>query len=132
MSYPHADQLSTFLDAKLISRDTEWGLLRAQIANHELWIRDNGATIPRRVRIQIQARDIAISLDKQIQTSILNSLPCTVASIEDDRDQTIALISLDIGGESLVARITRKSAYDLALKIGQSVFAQIKSVAMVL
>ena len=40
------------------------------------------------------------------------------------------LVSLDAGGNALLARITRFSADQLGLHTGQALFAQIKSVAL--
>ncbi|MNR45998.1 molybdate transporter ATP-binding protein [compost metagenome] len=40
------------------------------------------------------------------------------------------LVSLDAGGNALLARITRFSADQLGLHTGQILFAQIKSVAL--
>ena len=40
------------------------------------------------------------------------------------------MVRLDAGGSPLLARITRKSAEALALVVGQTVFAQIKGVAI--
>ncbi|MEJ1414425.1 MAG: TOBE domain-containing protein [Candidatus Sedimenticola sp. (ex Thyasira tokunagai)] len=40
------------------------------------------------------------------------------------------LLRLDIGGATLLARITRKSQHHLGLEVGTKVYAQVKSVAL--
>jgi molybdopterin-binding protein len=39
-------------------------------------------------------------------------------------------VKLDVGGVNLLSRVTRKSAHALALDNGSEVFAQVKSVAV--
>ena len=56
-------------------------------------------------------------------------LPATVHAIAQDGPAQ-CLLSLDVGGCTLLARITRKSADALRLAAGQAVFAHIKGVAV--
>ena len=62
-------------------------------------------------------------------SSILNILPVTIGEIEDCTDARL-LLRLALGEQHLLARITRKSAQALDLAVGDQVFAQIKSVAL--
>ncbi len=90
-----------------------------------------GEPIPpgRDIRLRLAAQDISLTLKVQEDTSILNILPATVmAIIEENAAQ--ATVYLDVNGETLLARITRKSVDKLALHPGKNVYAQIKSVAV--
>ena len=81
------------------------------------------------VRLRVQARDVSLALSQAADTSILNVLPATVTALEDDGPAQL-LVALQAGGAPLLARVTRKSARQLALRPGQAVYAQIKGVAV--
>lgn len=81
------------------------------------------------VRVRVAARDVSLTLEKQSGTSIMNLFPATIEDIvEDGRAQ--AMVRLAAGEATLLSRITAKSAVDLGLKPGQSVYAQVKAVAL--
>ncbi len=82
-----------------------------------------------KLRIQIHARDVSLTLQAPTQTSILNVLPATITGMADDLDgQTV--VQLQVGQLTLLSHVTRKSAQLLALKIGLPVFAQIKGTSL--
>ncbi len=92
-------------------------------------------TVPRldvppgtRIRVRLRARDIMLSLKAPEDLSALNVLPGTIVSMED-QDGASLDVTLDCGGERLVARVTRKSVDRLGLKPGLPVHAIIKSIA---
>ena len=58
-----------------------------------------------------------------------NILPAKVVEIADENPAQVA-VRLDAGGTLLLARITRKSSALLGLAPGMTVYAQIKSVAL--
>lgn len=84
--------------------------------------------IGQRLRAHIRARNVSISLERPRKSSILNILPAKVVEVSplDGQDN----IKLNINGEPLLARISRKSSHLLGLKPGMAVYAQIKSVAI--
>lgn len=82
-----------------------------------------------KLRVQIHARDVSITLQAPSQTSILNALPATITGITDDQDgQTV--VQLKAGQLTLLSHITRKSAQLLALKPGLPVIVQIKGTSL--
>ena len=119
------------LDAAVAERDSEWHLVRADFAGGHFWVRDGGHPVGQHVRVRVLARDVSLALEKQSGTSILNTLPATVAEIADDTHPALALVKLHVGDSSLVARLTRRSVSNLGLKPGQPVYAQIKAVALI-
>jgi molybdate transport system ATP-binding protein len=60
----------------------------------------------------------------------LNVLPAIIEQLTDDTHPALALVRLNVGGVALVARITLRSAARLQLRPGQTVWAQIKAVAL--
>jgi molybdate transport system ATP-binding protein len=119
------------LDGTVAERDSQWHLARVEFAGGEVWVRDGGHALGHHVRIRILARDVSLALARHDGTSILNILPAVVAAVADDAHPAQALVRMDVGGSPLVARLTRRSANALALAPGQSVYAQIKAVALI-
>ncbi len=119
------------IDAVIGSRDEAWHLIRADFAGGELWVRDNGMPVGRRVRVRILARDVSLSLAHQEHTSILNLLQGTVIEIADDAHPAQSLVRVDVGGTPIVSRLTKRSAASLGLAPGLPVRVQIKTVALI-
>lgn len=86
--------------------------------------------IGHRVRVRIDARDVSLALKQPELTSISNVLPATVLELLPDRDPAQVTVRLAIGHARLLARITRRSADQLEIAPGRSLFAQVKSVAL--
>ncbi|WP_423461087.1 molybdenum ABC transporter ATP-binding protein [Ottowia sp. VDI28] len=129
----HGDNASAVLEGELASIDAEWGLLQVHFAGGLLQCVQATGSRPRHVgehlRLRVLARDVSLTLTPATDTSVLNVLPATVRSLTDDGPAQ-ALVTLDLEGTALLARITRKSADALQLTAGQSVFAQVKGVAV--
>lgn len=81
------------------------------------------------VRLRVLARDVSLALSAAQDTSILNVLPATVQALAEDGPAQM-LVSLDLNGCTLLARITRKSATALQLRPGLHVYAQVKGAAV--
>ena len=119
------------LEAKVVERDTQWHLARVEFPGGELWVRDGGDSVGSNVRVRILARDVSIALEPHRDTSIQNLLAGTIAEIADDNDPAASLVQIDVGASKLIARITKRSQQRLGITVGQSVWAQVKSVALV-
>ncbi len=119
------------LDGEIVERDSTWQLAKVRFNGGELWLRDNGQTLHSQVRVRILARDISLSKTQHNDTSIVNTLETTIVDIATDEHQGSALVRLQAGDVFLVSRVSRKSAHNLNLAPGQSIWAQIKSVAII-
>jgi molybdate transport system ATP-binding protein len=83
----------------------------------------------RTVRVHVHARDVAIATERPSHLSIRNVLSARIEQI--DLDNTVyAELVLNIGVQTLRARITREAAEELRLAPRQSVYALIKSVVL--
>jgi len=82
------------------------------------------------VRVRILARDVSIVAEPMTGTSILNTLPARVLSLGDDSHPALTLVKLAVDHSAVLARVTRRSADQLGLAPEQSVFIQIKAVAV--
>jgi len=119
------------LDAVVAERDSTWHLARVDFPGGSLWVRDGGHALGEPVRVRILARDVSIALHKVTDTSILNCLRATVAQMAPDDHPALTLLRLDVGASPLMARLTHRSAVELGLAPGQSVWVQIKAVALI-
>lgn len=79
-------------------------------------------------RIRVRARDVAIAVGEPGTLSIRNRLAATVSGIHSAEDSVD--VRLDVGGEMLIARITREALAALDLAPGQPVTALVKATAM--
>ncbi len=122
---------SVILQGRVVEHDERWHLARVKLSNGELWVRDTGSGQGEMLRVRVQARDVSLSLTPHTDTSILNCLPVDVVEIHDSEDQAVAQVLLKSGEEHLQARITQKSANQLGLVAGMSLWAQIKSAAVI-
>ena len=119
------------LDGKVVERDEAWHLMRVAFAGGELWLKDSGHTMGQLVRLRLLARDVSISHSPHEDTSILNRLACQVDLLQDDIHPGLTLLRLKLSGSMLLARVTKRSVAHMGLQPGHSVWAQIKSAAII-
>ncbi|MEM9254247.1 MAG: molybdenum ABC transporter ATP-binding protein [Pseudomonadota bacterium] len=124
------EQAAAILEARLLDHDDAYGLSVLGIGPEQrLYVNRVAGEINNTRRIRIPARDISLCRERPRDTSILNVLPVTVDNMEADGSARV-LLRLALGETHLLARITRKSCDQLSLSVGDAVFAQIKSVAL--
>ena len=125
------DDVGALLEGIVQERDARWHLAKVQVAGGALWLRDAGLAVGHKVRLRVLARDVSLATSEPSHTSIQNILPCVVDSLAPDHHPSQVLVRLRFGDSIFVARITARAADSLALASGQSVWAQVKSVALV-
>ncbi len=128
--FAQGDDAGVVLDALLDQDDAAYHLSRLSFPGGAVWVRRIDEALGSQVRIRILARDVSLSRTRQHETSILNILPVRVVAIETDIGSGQTLVQLDASGTALLARITRRSQDALGLAAGMSIWAQIKSVAL--
>lgn len=130
----HDEVAGSVLNGVVAEADRQWGLVRVAVTGESIWCRDTGLELGDKVRVRVLARDVSVALKPLVDSSILNCLEAQIVEIKDDARNSIALVRLEIsdpdGMQYIVARLSRKSISQLDLKIGQSIWAQIKSVAV--
>ena len=105
------------------------GLTRLDTPAGPLWLPRVQTTIGHSLRVRIAASDVMLALTRPEGLSALNVLPATVRAVRDG-DGPGALVQLDLGGQALLARVTRRSATALGLQPGLELFAVVKSVSV--
>jgi len=117
------------LPGEVIDVDAKDGIARIRTPAGDLLVPAPEAIPGRTIRVVLAARDVSIALEAGNPSSILNRLPATVLSREDD-DRGRTMLQLASGEARILARITRRSADALGLVQGRVVVAQVKSVAL--
>lgn len=137
-----AEMLSNPATAPGLGLREAGALLTARVAAHEedgltrldgptgpLWLPHVNAAPGTALRLRIMAQDVMLATRRPEHISALNILPAVVRDIRMGEGPG-ALVRLDIGSETLLARITRRSAQGLALAPDQPVFAVLKAVSV--
>ena len=78
-------------------------------------------------RVRVRARDVALATRRPQALSIRNVISGTLIDLVREEDSPFAEALVEIGDQHLRARITRASADDLGLRVGQRVYALVKS-----
>jgi molybdate transport system ATP-binding protein len=110
--------------------DSQWHLARMDFAGGSVWTKDPNLPLGTAVRVRILARDVSLASAQPSLTSIQNLLQGIVVAISDDTHPSQLLVRVLIGQSALIARMTKRSAALLNIEIGQSVWVQVKSVAL--
>lgn len=124
------DDLGVIIDARVGEIDPQWHLARLDFADGVFWARDQNLQVNQAARIRIPARDVSITREKPVQTSIQNILAGRVDRCVDDEHPGGVIVRVLIGDTALLARITTRAVAELNLKPGDAVWVQVKSVAL--
>lgn len=93
-----------------------------------MWVRRIDKPVGSSVRLRVFARDVSLTRQASEGSSILNTLPTCIESMEESEPGR-TLVKLQLGENTLYSRITSRSARTLNLQPGQQIYAQIKGVA---
>lgn len=129
--FPQAGPIEAgaLVETRVLRHEEEYGLTILQAASGTLTVARLDLPVGAPVKVRLRARDIILSLGAPEGLSALNVLPGYVTAIEEGEGASID-VTLDCGGDSIVASLTRKSVERLGLKPGLSVQAIIKSIAL--
>ena len=125
----HEEQAAAIVVGSIQSHDELYGLSEFEIAGQTLLVNHIDSPIGQAQRLRIPARDVSLCRARPSDSSILNIVPVGLTEIEQTSGSRV-LLRLALGEQFLLARITRKSVEALQLKIGDKLFAQIKSAAL--
>jgi molybdate transport system ATP-binding protein len=129
------EAVGAILDGEFMGPDTAAGLFRVRVGRGELRLRASPAawlgreSSGRRIRIQILARDVIIATQPPEHLSVRNVLAGLITAVSDDGDDA-DLISMDVGGACVMARITKAATRELNLYPGMRAWALVKAVSL--
>lgn len=130
LAIAHFEDAAAVLEARVVGHDKEFHLTSLAFDGAQVSVSYNGLPIGHKARLRICARDVSLALVQPQQISISNSFAVRVLSIDPDRDPSQVLVRCEIGGQHLLARITRRSVHLLKIEVGNNLYAQVKSVAL--
>ncbi len=116
------------LTAHVVADETD-GLTRLEVSAGPLFIPRITAPPGSRVRVRLLAQDVMLALEKPTGISALNILPAVVESVHEG-DGPGPLVRLKAGDDTILSRVTRRSADALRLAPGLPVHAVLKAVSV--
>jgi molybdate transport system ATP-binding protein len=119
------------LRGTVVQRDAVWHLAQIEFPGGFLWVRDAGMAIGKPVRLRVLARDISITVHETRDTSIQNHIQGQIEAIADDAHPSQALVRIRCGESILLGRVTKRAIDALNVGIGDAIWAQVKSVAVI-
>lgn len=128
LPWKQENEQSAVLSLPVFMHNPSYKMTALSIGDQNIWINQVEAQINEKVRICIHSSDVSISLNKVEQSSIRNTLYGRIVKILDLENRVD--LKLDIGGKHLWASISKWSFHDLALQLGQLVYAQIKAISV--
>ena len=123
------DDASAIIETKLVSHDEQYGLSYLCFGSGQIAVLKKELRIGQLVRVRVLASDVSIAINTSTDSSILNIFSVTVVEIKS-QNAAQSLLQLSTGTQIILSRITNKSLQALRVKVGDRVFAQIKSVAV--
>lgn len=122
------DDQSSVLNVSVIEHHPRYAMTALALGDRRLWVSGMNLPVGKAMRIRINAADVSLVLQPPSNSSIRNILPAKVVECLDVDGQIE--VKLSIGENILWARITPWARDELAIKPGQWLYAQIKSVSI--
>ncbi|NVK73145.1 MAG: molybdenum ABC transporter ATP-binding protein [Oceanospirillaceae bacterium] len=130
-SFSRYQDASVVVSGHVTRQEEKWGLSWLSFENQTIAFKKGHEKIGDQVRLRIQSKDVSLSRSAQDDSSILNRLSVQIDDLQKDaKDPSLVMVRLLVGSTPILAKITALSAHHLKLEIGQTLFAQIKSVAV--
>ncbi len=121
------------IEGEVISHDETYGLTKVDFGGDgPIYLSGPASSAGASVRILIRGSDVGLALERPQQSSILNVFSGRIVALNPMPERPQISVELSVGEpeQRLFARITQKSADALALKADQTVWVQVKSVAI--
>ena len=122
------EEIGSVLDTQIIAHDLSYDLTLLSHPGGQISVARQHLSLQQSIRVRILPRDVTIATTLPHDSSVLNMLQGTITSMIRISPSHIDLL-LDVGSP-LWARVTRKSCDLLQLETGKSIYALIKSAAV--
>ena len=129
--YPLAGRFEAgaVLAMRIAAHDPRWSLSKLTGRFGTLMVPRLDSPVGTALRVRIRARDVILAVTRPTGISALNVLAAEVERLVPV-DEGALEVQLRLGGERLLARVTKRSGEALGLAAGREVFAVIKTVAI--
>ncbi|MBL0143696.1 MAG: molybdenum ABC transporter ATP-binding protein [Betaproteobacteria bacterium] len=122
-------QAGAVIETRVVSHDPDDGLTTLAFAGGTFVVPVVDALPGERVRVRVRARDVALALAPPADSSFLNVLEGVVTAVSA-RAGPIVDVTLAIGSNSIIARLSRRSCERLGIVPGKRAYALVKGVAL--
>lgn len=118
-------EAGSVIEATVQSHDDD-GLSTLRLRAGQIVLPKVTAHVGTKLRLRVKAQDVMIARPLPEGLSALNILAAQVTGIHEGTGPGVA-VTLNIGGQTLLARITRRALIELNLTVGCACFAVLKS-----
>jgi len=122
------DSVGAVLDGVVTAVDSSYGMADLRVGRGVLNVSVRDVTVGATVRVQLLARDIILATEAPRGLSVRNELQGVVVGVEDDDGQAV-LVTVDVGGANVLARVTQSAVRELHLRVGMGVWVLVKAVS---
>lgn len=123
-----SDEQSSILRVSVREHHPHYAMTALALGEQTLWVNRVQADPGAPLRIRINAVDVSLVFEPAKASSIRNVLPAQILECIDVDAQVE--VKLDVSGQILWARVSPWARDELALRAGQHVYAQVKSVSI--
>jgi molybdate transport system ATP-binding protein len=124
-----ADAVGAVVDGVVTAFDATRGLAELRVGNGALQVRARDARVGSMARVQLLAREVILATRQPDYLSVRNAVEGVIDEmVPDEADAT--LVRVDIGGASILSRVTNAAVEALQLRKGGRVWALIKAVSV--
>jgi len=120
------DQVGAVVDGVVTRLDATQGSAELAVGTGTLTLSLRDTQPGARVRLHVLARDVILATQPVQGVSVRNALASTVIAIRPDDTGTV-LVTVDVGGALVLARITESARAALRLRAGDAVWTLIKA-----
>jgi molybdate transport system ATP-binding protein len=124
-----AEAIGAVVEGTVRSIDSAAGLAQVDLGNGQLSVDASNLQPGKRVRMQLLARDLILALHAPQGLSVRNMLQGSITAITPDERHAM-LVTVDVGGVQLIARVTTPAAQELKLQLGLSLWILVKAVTL--
>jgi molybdate transport system ATP-binding protein len=123
------DAVGAVLNGAIASSDPSTGLTAVSVGSALLHVNLRGAALGAHVRVHLLARDIMLATHAVEGLSVRNRMQGTIVRVASE-DQDADMVDVDIGGQLVLARVTRAASSALSLRPGMSIWVLVKAVSI--
>lgn len=124
------EDAQVFIPASVTAHDERDHLTRLDFQGGHVLVARRDLPLGSRLRIRIRARDVSLARERNERSTITNVIAATVAEISAADTAAHQIVRLDAGGTPLLAHVTSRSLRLLEIRVGEKLWAQVKTVAV--
>ncbi len=124
-----SDTVGAIVDGTVTTVEATGGFADLQLGRSTFRVSLRDARVGAQLRVHILARDVILATEPPRALSVRNALEGTVTSMAIEEQNDAVLVSVDIGGVSVLARVTQDAVDALSLRPGLVVWALVKAVS---